>query len=111
MAPELPAEFYQLQAEIKMALEQASNDGCLKQPIRAITPLYECRKPDALGVASINGGQHVQTWAEPHQFERDDHARFNFAIGVSYLPKKPPSLIFYHFNRFFRDRRGWQAHL
>lgn len=110
--PVLPPAFWELRQNIRRVLEQAHMDGCLKQPSKDIRPpLYQSKEPDGYGVAVITGGRRSETWADGGQFERDDGARFNFSIVVSYQESKPneppkaPSLIAYHFNLAFPDNR------
>lgn len=100
--PQLPPYFWQLRENIRQVLENASQEGLLRQSMADIKkPLFSSMKPDNLGAAVISGGIRAETWAEGGQFERNDGARFNFSIVVSYPKKKDPTLTAYHFNLAF----------
>lgn len=97
----LPPTFWQLRDEMRQTLENAHSEGLLLQAPRQIGLLYKVTPPDSRGTVLIDGGKRAEAWGAEDQLERNDRARFNFAVVVRYSKGFAPELISYHFNLSF----------
>lgn len=103
LAVPMPPKFWQLRDEMRQTLENAHTEGLLMQAAHQIRPLYKVIDPDSRGIGLIAGGTRAESWKAGDQFERNDGARFNFAVVARYSGGADRELIAYHFNLAFQD--------